>query len=200
MHNAPKQVIVMRKDLNMRKGKMIAHGLSFIQRMSLFENTDIVQIMKNLTSKHPLYNKVNNLLTEMPAVIKKNVPAMANLIGTEQFYDHSCLKLIAVSPLADNNASGIVHAMQNFKPSKNSSDYTQLPSLKNTVVVYQEYGYLGMADERHKAFNPLTHLSYQPQVLEAIKAKLASKSFDQSVRLAYVDAQELINTNNVNIK
>ena len=26
MHNAPKQVIVMRKDLNMRKGKMIAQG------------------------------------------------------------------------------------------------------------------------------------------------------------------------------
>ena len=91
--------------------------------------------------------------------------------------------------------------MQNYHPTAVASNYVQLPSMNNTVVVYQEYGYLGAHNNgAQKAFNPLIHLSYQSQVLNAIKNKVENKNFDDSVRLAYVTAKELINTNDVNIK
>lgn len=182
------------------KAQMISRAMSFIQQMSLFANTDIVQIMTHLQPNHPTYNKVHQILTGMPADIKKDVPAMASLISTEQFADHNCLKLIVASPLADNNAAGIVAQMQNFKPSPNASNYVQLPSMKNTVLIYQEYGYLGMVNGVHKAFNPLIHLSYQPQVLRAIQTKLNNGNYDESVRLAYIDKATLVDTANIKIK
>lgn len=182
------------------RGQMISRAMNFIQKMNLFANTDIVQIMTHLQPQHPTYNKVNRILTGMPAEIEKDAPAMSSLINTEQFADHNCLKLIVASPLADNNAAGIVAQMQNFKPSPNASNYVQLPSMKNTIVIYQEYGYLGMINGVHKAFNPLIHLSYQPQVLRAIQTKIENKNFDESVRLAYIDKSTLVDTANIKIK
>jgi len=182
------------------KSQMISKTMSFIQQMNLFANTDIVQIMTHLPPTHSAYNKVNKVLTGMPATIRRDAPAMASLINTEQFSDHNCLKLIVASPRADNDADGIVAQMQNYKPSPNASNYVQLPSMKNTVLIYQEYGYLGMINGVHKAFNPLIHLTYQPQVLETIKTKIKNGNYDDSVRLAYIDKDTLIDTTNIKIK
>ncbi len=182
------------------KGQMISRAMNVIQQMNLFADTDIVQIMQQLPPSHPAYNKVNRILNGTSDAIGKDTPAMASLIPTEQFTAHNCLKLIVASPLADNNANGIVAKMQNFKPSPTASNYVQLPSMKNTIVIYQEYGYLGIINGVHKAFNPLLHLSYQPQVLKAIKTKIDSKNYEESVRLAYIDKNTLVDTENVKIK
>ena len=72
--------------------------------------------------------------------------------------------------------------------------------MKNTIVIYQEYGYLGMINGMHKVFNPLIHLSYQPQVLAAIQTKIQNGSYDESVRLAYINKKTLIDTTTVKIK
>lgn len=189
----------MKNDLTAIKAKMISGGLNKIQELKLFANTDIVQVMKNLPAEHPASPKVKTLLTKSEIDIVKEVPAMARLINSEQFMSHNCLKLIIASPVADNNANGIVAAM-NFKPSPNASNYVQLPSLKNTIVVYQEYGYLGVLNSIHKVFNPLIHLSYQEQVLESISAKIKNGAYDTALRLAYIDQKTLLDKNNVKIK
>lgn len=180
------------------KSTLISNGLDFIQHQNLFANTDIVQIMMHLQPSHYLYPKVNNILNGMPELIKQDTPAMAHLINTEQFEPHNCLKLIVASPLDSNNASGIVSHMQNFTAS--DSNFAQLPSMKNTVVIYQEYGYLGSVSGVNKTFNPLIHLSYQPQVLEALKEKNKNQAYDDSVRLAYIDKETLIDINHINIQ
>ena len=72
--------------------------------------------------------------------------------------------------------------------------------MKNTVVVYQEYGYMGSVNGAAKAFNPLTHICYQKQVLEKICEKIDNKAFDASMRLAYIDVKTLKDTKNVKIK
>lgn len=180
---------------------MIKQGLLYFQPLALFaaNNTDVVQIMQNLQPHHPAYNKAHTLLNGIQNIIQQDAPAMVSLIGTEQFQPHNCLKLIIASPYPET--AGIVPLMQNYHPTAVASNYVQLPSMNNTVVVYQEYGYLGAHNNgAQKAFNPLIHLSYQSQVLNAIKNKVENKNFDDSVRLAYVTAKELINTNDVNIK
>ena len=189
----------IKNDITAIKAKMISGGLARVQDLKLFANTDIVQVMKNLPAEHPVSPKVKTLLTKSEIDIVKEVPAMARLINSEQFMPHNCLKLIIASPVADNNANGIVSAM-NFKPSPNASNYVQLPSLKNTIVVYQEYGYLGVLNNVHKVFNPLVHLSYQEQVFESICAKIKNGAYDPALRLAYIDKETLLDKNNVKIK
>lgn len=190
---------LVKNDVTAIKAKMISGGLSKMQDLKLFANTDIVQIMKNLPAEHPASPKVKTLLTKSEIDIVKEVPAMARLIHSEQFMSHNCLKLIIASPVADNNANGIVAAM-NFKPSPNASNYVHLPSLKNTIVIYQEYGYLGVLNSVHKVFNPLVHLSYQEQVQESISAKIKNGVYDSALRLAYIDQKTLLDKNNIKIK
>lgn len=182
------------------KGTMISKAMSFVQGMNLFANTNVVQIMANLFPSHPQYNKVHNLLQGMPANIQGDVPAMVSLVNTEQFVNHNCLKLIVASSLNENDAAGIVQQMAGYKPSTKNDTYVQLSSMKNTVVVYQEYGYLGAVNGTQKTFNPLIHLSYQSQVLKSVQNKINQGIFNASVRLAYIDEKTLVDTTNINIK
>ena len=185
------------------KATMISAGLTFVQGLKLFDNTDIVQIMKNLPRENPDYNKVHNLLTQQDDVIRRDTPAMAHLDPNVQFMNHNCLKLIIASPVADNNDSGVVAVMRannGYVPSTAASNFVQLPSLKNTVVVYQEYGYMGNVNGKDNTFNPVLHLSYQKQVHNSLKNKIENKLFDKSIRLPYIDTETLIDTENVYIK
>jgi len=182
------------------KSIMIAKGLEFVRSLNLFDNTDVVNIMTHLPKQHIAYNKVHNLLHFTKEDIVADTPAMVHLINTEQFNMHDSLKLIVMSPLSEDNDKGIVNVMTKFKPSIAQRDYIQIPAMKNTIVVYQEYGYLGSVDGKPKAFNPLVHVCYQAQILEKIKEKIKSKEFDSTLRLAYIDEKTLVDTKNVNIK
>lgn len=188
------------QDIVSIKADMISKAMAFIQGLNLFADTDVVNIMKNLQPSHRLYNKVYTLLNGMPDQIQKDTPAMCHLINTEQFTTHQCLKLICISPVDGTVQTGIVANMQNFKPSQNGSNLAVLPSMKNTVVIYQEYGYLGQVNGAHKTFNPVVHLSYQPQVLTSIKNKISNGNYDEKLRLAYIDTKTLTDTDNLKIK
>lgn len=183
------------------KSTMISKGLLCIQMLKLFNDNDVVIIMKNLPKEHPAHNKVSHILKGTVADMVKDVPAMVRLLRTEQFEKHDCLKLIVVSALPENNANCIVQSMENKKEfSTTNSNFIQLPSMRNTVVVYQEYGYLGQKGCADKVFNPLIHIAYQEQVRQQIKEKIESGNFDESIRLAYLTKDELMNMSNINIK
>ena len=182
------------------KATMVSNGLFFIQGLNLFGNTDIVQIMKNLSQNDPNYNKVQTLLNNVEAVIRQDTPAMVKLVPNKQFASHKCLQLIVASPVAETNAQGIVAAMQGYKPSSTNSNFVQIPSLKNTVVVYQEYGYMGSINGKNLTFNPLLHLSYQDQVHGSLQKKVANNLFDKKLRLPYIDTKTLIDTDNIYIQ
>jgi hypothetical protein len=139
------------------------------------------------------------LLNGQPTDIRLRIPAMVSLVNTEKFYDHISLKLIVVSPLADTDAAGIVNQMV-YQTSPNFSNFVQLPSMKNTVVVYQEYGYLGNIGGMDKTFSPLLHILYQSQVLSGLRNKINANQFDTSLRLAYIDSETLLDTDNIKIK
>ena len=72
--------------------------------------------------------------------------------------------------------------------------------MKNTIVVYREYGYLGATDYIASVFNPLIHLSYQEQVEKMISTKMKHGVYDPALRLAYIDKETLLDKNNVKIK
>lgn len=176
---------------------MIKKSLTFVQELKLFNDSDIVEIMKKLPVNDSKYPKVHSLLTDNDEDIVKTLPAMCQLIKTEKFVSHDKLKLIVISDSDEN--SGIVSVMKGYKPSQNGSNYVKLPSMKNTVVVYQEYCYLGTVGGVSKVFNPLTHICYQSQVLEAIKQK--GNNFNSNkLRLAYLNDNQIIDESNIKIK
>ena len=97
-------------DITAIKAKMISGGLTKVQDLKLFANTDIVQVMKNLPTEHPASPKVKILLEETETNILKMIPAMVQLIGEEVFNKHNNEKLIIISSVANNNANGIANA------------------------------------------------------------------------------------------
>lgn len=181
------------------KNNMIEKALGFVQELNLFSDCDIVEIMKNLQPNDAKYPKVHSLLTDTAEDIRNTVPAMCALVKNKSFGDHDKLKLIVASNSDDNNDSGIVNAMGGYKPSKTSSNYVYLPSMKNTVVVYQEYCYMGMVNGHSNVFNPLTDIGYQSQVRGAIDQKGNSYN-DTGLRLAYLDLKETLNDESIKIK
>ncbi len=191
---------LLSNDIEKLKADMISQGLSFVQGLQLFANTDIVQIMQNLPNQNPDFNKVHNLLTGQETVIRQDTPAMAHLNANLRFENHLNLRLIIASPVADNNANGVVAAMVGYRPSSVNNNYVQLPSLRNTVVVYQEYGYMGNVNGQDNTFNPLLHLSYQTQVYDSLRRKIGNNLFDKSIRLPYIDIETLLDTENVYVK
>ena len=185
--------------LNKLESSLISGALTFIQTLNLFGESDIVQIMKSLPNTNRKYPKVHSLLTDTKEDVVKTLPAMCQLIATEKFVAHDKLKLIVASDTDENNESGIVSAMSGYKPSPNDSNYVMLPSMKNTVVVYQEYSYLGNVNGTNKVFNPLIHLSYQSQVVDAITRK--GDAFNNSkLRLAYLNDKQILDNSTVKIK
>ena len=168
---------------------LIKVGVSTIQKLQLFGQNDIVQTLTTISTSmaaHPLYNKINTIMQKGSGNITIQTPAMCKLDPNHAFQPHNCLKLICASPLAETNSSGIVNKMTSFKPSSNASNFVQLQSMKNTVVFYQEYGYIG----QNSVFNPLEHLSYQSTVMQRGIAQNNSK-----LRLAYLTIEQL-NSNN----
>jgi hypothetical protein len=185
---------------NELKTDMITKSLQFIQGLNLFGNSNIVKIMQNLPSSSAMYNKVNTLLTQIPDLIKETLPAMCKMVTTEQFQEHQCLKLIVATDKESTDAVGIVAAMKGYKPSQTGSNFVCLPSMKNTVVVYQEYSYLGTNANGPKCFNPLIHLDYQNNVRQSI-ANQGDRFNDSGLRLAYIDSvKTLLDSNNIKIK
>lgn len=186
------------------KSTMISRGLSFIQDLKLFNDNDVVNIMKNLPKEHPAHDKVSHILKGDVDNMVKDVPAMVHLVKDEMFHKYEdCFKLILVSALSEDNERCIVKSMDETTRkyfSTTSSNFILLPSMKNTVVVYQEYNYLGSEDNAGKVFNPLIHIAYQEQVRQQIKKKIESGNFDESIRLAYLTKDELMNMSNINIK
>ncbi len=192
--------LIKNDEIEILKSKMISAGLEFVQGLHLFANTDIVRIMNNLPSQNSNYNKVHNLLNGQEAIICQDTPAMAHLNANLQFENHLSLKLIVASPINENGANCVVASMRGYHPSSANNTYVQLPSLKNTVVVYQEYGYMGNAGGRNNTFNPVIHLSYQQQVHDWLMRSVENNQFDKSIRLPYIDTETLIDTENVYIK
>ena len=178
---------------------MISKSLEFIQTLNLFGDSNIVQIMQSLPSTDSKYPRVHSLLTDIKEDMERNLPAMCQLVKTEKFVSHDKLKLVVISDTDENNDSGIVRAMSGYRPSVGNSSFITLPSMKNTVVVYQEYCYLGNVNGISKVFNPLVHICYQPQVLESIINK-GDGFNDSRLRIAYLSKKQILDDSTLKIK
>ena len=165
---------------------MTAH----VHEKQLFSAVDVVSLIKEKRSQ----GDFRTLLTGTEDQVRELVPPMCKLDGNYQFQSNAKLKLIVISNTDSTNGMGIVQNM-NYAASDITSSYVQLPSLVNTVVVYQEHRFLGNND----AFNPLIHLVYQPYVLDSMRQQTDAQ-FKKNLKLAYIDYDNAVDTDNIKIK
>lgn len=174
------------------KEKIIDKMTLHVHEKKLFEGNNVVDLMKE---KEGSIQKISRILNKGEEEIRALLPAMTQLDVNYNFESHIALKLIVVSDKDSNNPKGIVKNMKSLDPNEINSTYVKLPSLINTVVLYQEYRDLG----GEHVFNPLLHLDYQNQVKSDF-LKVSAEEHRKNLKFAYLDYNVIANDNNIKIK
>ena len=102
-----KQVIVIRKDLNMRKGKMIAQGAHASMKVILdtminLEGHDNIKIL-NMDEKEPLYYWINEIFTK----IVVGCDSEEELLILERDAEHSGLRTALIEDAGKTEFNGV---------------------------------------------------------------------------------------------
>lgn len=166
-------------DIQQIKDDVIKSGLTFVDAANLLQTkngvaVDIVQLMKREVDnpKHPCNKLLNTIFNGNDAALQQLTPGMVSLVSPLGF-DKSRLFMQVIAPYANNDAHGIAVQMSGYNVAPANDTYIQIPDLKNTVVLYQQYGMIN--DEE---FNPEKHVEYQAQVQNGIDMRKQNGTYD----------------------
>lgn len=192
------------------QASLTKRSTAFVISHHLFGHTDIHRCMKNVSKENSdAYDKIHALIEDktinrepskdeirdtLPALLKlSSRPVHLGFMTDSQ--DTLDAKLITVTAKKREDKENIVQSFSHAYAVGND-EYVQLPSLNNTVILYQEYDNL----VGNVKFNPILHMAYQPRVREDIDAAIKNGRFDSKLRLAYIDEKTLLDIDNINIK
>jgi len=145
---------------------VISNAQRFIQSSNLIGNFDFGTI-RNLDNTVESM-KLKELFSANTAQLKGNLPALIPLDNSKyRFADDPSMKTIVLTN--DHKSYGTL--FPNYNLSDTNSNIVDLPSLTNTIVLYQEYCYLG-DNNNDQLFNPLRHISYMSDVKKHISKLL----------------------------
>ena len=152
----------------------VRNTINFVTDKKFVADNNIVDIINDLKPNTVENKALLDRFKEQPSKIKEKLPAMVRLRNDKySFGEDSCAKLIILSSdYADLNNK----LLSNYKldPQNTIENTVDLPSLKNAIIFYQEYGYMGEGAEKH--FYPLEHIAYMDNVKNYI-TPLANEEF-----------------------
>jgi hypothetical protein len=144
---------------------VISNAQRFIQSSSLIGNFDFGTI-RNLDSSNESVRLIE-LFNGNSTQLKEKLPAMVPLDNSKyRFADDPSMKTIVLT----NDHKLFSNLFPNYNLGDTNSNIVDLPSLTNTIVLYQEYCYLG-DNGNDQLFNPIKHISYMNDVKKHV-AKL----------------------------
>lgn len=145
----------------------VFHGINQIEKMGLIGDQNVLRIIEKLEPNRSENERILNFFRKDKHIIKSQVPAMVKLgAGRQIFFEEEGAKLI----YSYSNINELKQFLPFYQIAPNMDNACELPSLKNAVIIYQEYGYMG-DNTRH--FNPLLHMSYMDSIRALIKAELS---------------------------
>jgi hypothetical protein len=165
----------------------LSTGLEFVRQSKFLGNTNISDIIKTLQPDLSHENKfISDLFKGNSFDIRKNLPAMIKVRSThDQWHDHPKIPLCVVT----NNYENLKNSVMNNFDFKEGDNTTNLPSLDNAVLFYQEYTFLGEENGRPKTFNPTLNLDYAENVKKHINM-LLSEEFKKK-RMPYLSVNQI---------
>jgi hypothetical protein len=73
-------------------------------------------------------------------------------------------------------------------PGIGGSNAVDIPDLENTIIIYQEYGYMGENAGKKETFKPVKHISYMRLVKDHLR-KVTSQEFKMK-KVPYLSLDE----------
>lgn len=149
----------------------IKNAVAFVRNHKFVGEANLINIIQNISANSP-NRDIKDLFNKQPESIKnENVPALVPLDNTRhKFMFDNCAKLIFVSKShAEINNNLFVSKNYSLDPGIAGSNAVDLPDLENTIIIYQEYGYMGENQGRKETFEPINHISYMNLVKEHLR-------------------------------
>jgi hypothetical protein len=148
----------------------VSNSIRFVKNKNLFNNASLDSIINGMNNDTNENQALLSLFRSQPAVIKNKIPAMIKLgDGRYSFGQDACAKLCVLT--SDHNKYS--HLFPSYQITPTQSNTVDIPSLKETIIFYQEYGYMGDGNDQH--FNPLKHISYMDEVKTYLKSTLTEE-------------------------
>ena len=169
----------------------IKNAVSFVRNNNFVGNANLINIIQNISVNSP-NREIKELFNKQPESIKNDiVPALVPLDNTKhKFEKDNSAKLIFVSKShAEINNQLFTTKNYSLDPGIGGSNAVDLPDLENTIIIYQEYGYMGENQGRKETFEPLNHISYMNLVKEHLR-NVSDESFKMK-KVPYLTLEEL---------
>jgi hypothetical protein len=168
----------------------IKNAVSYVRNNKFVGEANLINIIKNISPTSP-NRDIKVLFNKQPALIKsENVPALVPLDSNKyRFEFDNCAKLIFISKNhAEINNNLFLNKNYMLDPGVSGSNAVDLPDLENTIIIYQEYGYMGDKEGRKESFEPLNNISYMNLVKEHLR-KVTDEPFKMK-KVPYLTLEE----------
>jgi len=145
----------------------VRNTISIVADKNFVADNNIVDIISNLKPNTIENKDLLDRFKEQPAKIKEKLPPMVRLRNDKYTFgeDPSAKLIILSNDHANLNKKLLTN--YNVNPQNPHENTVDLPALKNAIIFYQEYGYLGEGTDKH--FYPLEHIAYMENVKNYIR-------------------------------
>ena len=164
----------------------ITNSTTFVKNKKFIGDADLIRIINNVSSNSnerylkDLFSKV------MDDIKRSHTPPIVSLKNdTYNFQADPCAKLIFIS----NNHNRLNNELlKTYQVSPNADNTIDIACLNDTIIIYQEYGYMGDENGYKINFNPLKHLGYMDDVKDYLRQKV-NEEFKMT-KLPYLTVEE----------
>lgn len=157
--------------------EVLSNTIVKVRSKQIFDNTSLYDIIKSIKQGTREADSLLALFNSNRLKIKSYIPAMLKLKENEyDFGDDASAKLIILS----SDSKQYDELFKEYSIAGGNGDNScDIPSMKNTIIFYQEYGFLGENTKQH--FDVLKHLKYTDDVKDWIDKKLDQKYIKEKV-------------------
>jgi hypothetical protein len=168
----------------------VKNSVEFVKTNKFTGETDLFKIIKGLSGSSE-YRAIKDLFNKEVDLIKtEDVPPMIPIDKSKfTFSDYPGANLIFISKshtLINNEL--LVNQKYKLDPGIGGSNAVDISTLDNTIIIYQEYGYMGPMQGKKVHFDPLIHLSYNEIAKEHLRL-VADESFKRK-KVPYLTLEE----------
>lgn len=172
-------------DANSVYSNVVQNCVDEIKMLNLFANTSLESILREAKLREDRnLSGIITILNSPVEIISQQIPAMVKLKdGVYSFGQDPNSKLVLLS--SDHKKYAPLFPNCNF--SSTSSNVTDLSSLQNTIILYQEYGFMG--DVTGETFNPLVHIGQMDDTRTYLNRAIQKENYC-SRKVAYLSEEQ----------
>jgi hypothetical protein len=141
--------------------------IKVIKQKKLFTDVDIIDIIKRMDNSSHYNSEIKSLFNGNLSDIREKLPPFVSLEKKHGFIpaSNSLMYLFHDKNNNQNNSS----VLPNCPVAPQQHAYANSPSLKNVLIFYQEYGYMGSLNNKSIFYNPILHNKIISKTKESIK-------------------------------